>query len=543
MALSDSKYKDSFFSQDELDTLLKEAELVPMDDGAEGGDASVIPDETSDNTIITQDDIDALLSLGRKTIESEPENDGGGSGSDLVTQEDIDALLAGQTSSKKKKKAEPEPFPDDDSLADLDLVSPEDIRKLLMDDPVKKTPADDDDLDSISDEDIKALVSGSDFTNDKDGDDGEEDSGELITQDDIDILLAGVEKEVETKDSVLEEANEKPMPDMGTVDNVISQEDIDNLLTGASPLPDEESDGKKGAGDDDEDGNLISQDDIDKLLMGKYQEPEEEESTLIDQEDIDRLLNSARPFGDSQPARPPEPDKLISQADIDRLLQEDEREKEKTDDDVHDQVILEKLEKVSETAEPLKKKVKKVKAVKEKKPLPGKKIFAAVTAVLLVALAGYGSLHLYKAKFKNGGEKKHGPAVTEQTESHGEEIAAHGSTETEAVGHVETAQESLESYTIKMNDFVAVSPPGTAGAAYISLSLTFQIARTQENPVKGYEPFFRNIVYEVMNKALAEQGENPVAEADLKTMIMDALNGALVQGTVSVLEFIEFDAG
>ena len=519
MGLSDSKYKDSFISQDELDLLLKEAETMSLSPDDEETESDTLADEAPDDPIITQDDIDALLSFGKREPAEEKKED------DLVTQDDIDALLAGRPAPKKKK----DPLPDmDDAQADLDLVTPEDIRKLLMSDSpqsddlagVLAAEGDEDDPDAISDDDIKALISGMDDDRKKDETDGDDDET-LITQDDIDALLSGVET---SKAKKTEEY--KPEPDEDSIDDQVSKEDIDNLLKGAGEM-DEPATVMDSEGDD---AHLISQDDIDKLLMGKYQEPEEE-TTLIDQEDIDRLLSSARPFGEDQPARKQEPDKLISQEDIDRLLQEDERDKDKTDDDYHDQVILEKLDKKKEE------KPKPAKKVKEKKPLPKKKLIAAVAAVVLLAVAGAGSFFVYTLKFKNS------PSHDLPVAGHDTEEKGHDVEQADMENHGETTAESLETVTVTLNDFVAVAAPGVSGSSYISLSLTFQINDTPENPIKEYEPFFRNIIYEAMNKALASQGETPVAEADLKAMIMDSLNGALSRGSVSDLEFTGFETG
>lgn len=551
MALSDSKYKDSFISQDELDSLLNQAETMPLASEDAPGESSVIVDETPDDAIITQDDIDALLNMGRSAMGKEPVQES--KDDDLVTQDDIDALLSSRPTTKKKKTVpEPEPesesepeFEFDDVLSDLDLVTPDDIKKLLQaesfltDETLDRTddiPADEQDepLDTITDDDIKGLLSGTDLASDlQPATSDRDDSVELITQDDIDALLAGVDKE-EKKNRAQDREEDKPMPDMGTVDNLISREDIDNLLnitgesTGGSSLSGS-SENQSSTSED----NLISQEDIDKLLMGKYQEPEEEETTLIDQEDIDRLLSSARPFGEERPTRGPEPEKLISQEDIDRLLQEDEKEKEKTDEDIHDQVILEKLDKLDIVEKKPAKKVKE-KSTTEKKPLPKKKILVALAAACLVIAAGAGSFYVYKIKF-HGGEN----VVAEHEVSEN----AHEASVTSGESHDKKTVETLETISITMNDFIAVAPAGSKGSSYISLSLTFQIAEIPENPVKEYEPFFRNIVYEVMNKALTSQSETAVAEADLKTMIMDALNGALNQGSVSVLEFIDFETG
>ena len=543
MGLSDSRYKDSFITQDQLDSLLEEARSTPLS-----------PDdahEPPDDPIITQDDIDALLNFGKSTgvqperseeLVSQEDidallNPGGGKKDEpsaddsLISQEDIDALLSRAHDTSRDAGADDpvsqgdvdallsgvspsspdgvDPLADfdlEDDGADLDLVTPEDIRKLLMPDTPpagsSKDPWSDggaEDLESISDDDIRTLISGLDAETEAFP---SEDEPQVITQDDIDSLLAGVNK---TGDQ------STPSIDTDSLDDQISPNDIDRLLKGTGET-------RGGDGSDTED-NLISQDDIDKLLMGKYQEPEEE-TTLIDQEDIDRLLSSAKPFGDEQPAKNKEPEKLISQEDIDRLLQEDEREKDKTEDEYHDQVILEKLDKEKE------KKTRPAKKPKDKKPIPKKRLFMALAAVCLLAVAGAVSFFLFKG---NAGDSP--SPQTDVTATHDPVRTNH-----------ETPP-SPGSVTVTLNYFVAMAPPGTKGISYITLSLTFQIDDTPENPVKEYEPFFRNMIYEAMNKALSSQTEVPVAEGDLKTLIMDTLNGSLSQGSVSALEFTGYEAG
>ena len=499
MALSDSKYKDSFITQDELDTLLKEAESLSLND--QTGRTETL----SDDEVVSQDDIDAILGLsgwGQEEIKKESADN------DLVTQDDIDALLGTMAPSKKKVIKDPDAT--DDDLTDLDLVTPEDIKRILQAEAASdenffdKTTDDNEEDDSITDEDIRALISGSGINDALPRKD--EGAGDvLVSQDDIDALLAGTAQ---------------------TPKASASADDIDSLLKSSAGF--DVTEVNAGEADDTE-TNLISQEDIDKLLMGKFQEPEEEEATLIDQEDIDRLLSSARPAAEDRQARGPEPDKLISQEDIDRLLQEDDKERENPDETISDQVILEKSDS-PEDMDDVPGKPGKEKRKKEKTKIGlsflRSRVFVGATVACLILVAGFVSFFVYRMSGRDEGA----PApVVAQSESRLQDKAV-------------KTDEPLETLSVTMNDFVALSPSGTQGKTYISLALTFQISGITENPVKGYEPFFRNIIYEALNKAFVLQGA-VIAEPELKKMITDALNEALNQGTVSELEFIEFNTG
>lgn len=534
MAETDSKYKDSFISQDELDRLLKGADALGPEAfaGSESEDETGLRSTTeasaADDDIINQDDIDALLSLADKDPNAADADN------DLISQEDIDALLAGN---RAMKASQDEAEDNDDDAADLDLVSPEDIEKLMRSDSFETdiSVASDlgpksENLDTITQDDLQALTQSTEIKAEAGGlDSGDDDA--LISQDDINAILAGARQEEEPEPE-MQQAPPAPVepiaaaaPSAPAVDEVsedeedslISQDDIDSLLAGAGISTTKEDQAEK-----EEETNLISQEDIDKLLLGKGQEAEPEE-TLIDQDDIDRLLNSARPFDEASLRSSGDQEKIISQEDIDQLLNEDFTDSKKDAERILDQVILEKSpdSEISHT---------------EKAPSTWyrSKLFVSMAAVGLVLVVSLISVMLFSGKPDT-------PPVQTDIATAPEPEAIQ---DTEVPREIETQMpQTMDIITVSMNGFVVPAPANIKGLSYIALNLTLEISDSPTNPIKDYEPFFRNIVYEVINKAFVLQSEAKIVEADLKKMIRDALNDALSEGSVSRIDFSDFKVG
>jgi flagellar basal body-associated protein FliL len=116
--------------------------------------------------------------------------------------------------------------------------------------------------------------------------DPNQDQDDLVSQDDIDKLLAA--SSIEEAEESLETVDiSSESDDMGE----LSQDDIDRLLnSGPEDTPDD------ARGDTDDDFGELSQNDIDNLMGGNPGNPadddpeDEEEIELIDQSDIDRLM-------------------------------------------------------------------------------------------------------------------------------------------------------------------------------------------------------------------------------------------------------------
>lgn len=420
----------------------------------------------------------------------------------LVSQDALDELM------KEAEEQQVAPSAPDEESRDLDLVSPEDIEKLLETTTDGSDEADDEesDLDLISQDDIDALISGEELNGAGSAlAEGPDDA--LISQDDINALLGGTELAVSPDDTA---------GDMD--DSLISQDDIDALLSGG--------DAPAGEIEDDEmDSSLISQDDIDNLLKDAGSDDAEEEEKLVSQEEIDNLL-TVDETKETVTVSSETGENIVSQDDIDKLLNADIDDDfdDDSDDDafnaVSDQVILEKGEEETQDGD---------KKGGRKWFTP--KVLAAVSAVLvLIAVAGFGVTFF-------SGEPEKEIVETEVVDDASEEYADAGLEE-----EIEEAESFADTafVTVELKDFVVPAPLSMKDISYISLDLTLEIVDVSSDPIKGYEPFFRNIIYEVLNKALELQSESRIIEADLIRMIKNALNDALSEGAVDTVSFTEF---
>jgi len=442
----------------------------------------------------------------------------------LVSQETLDSLM---------KEAEAVPT-DLEESKDLDLVSPEDIEKLLGGGSDSEPESD---LDLISQDDIDSLISGEELGSTGSGDSGSSDDA-LISQDDIDALLNG--------GGVVEES--EPAVSEVSESDLISQDDIDALLGGSAPDDSAVDEDAEALPDE----TLISQDDIDALLSGAGGDEEEpasepEEEVLISQDDIDNLLQES---GELSPAEDDEPEQLITQDDIDKLLSDeptpddvqsvdaaddvealvsqdeidkllnaDVEEVEEMAGEVSDQVILEKGDQGDDEKRGL------------RKLLTSKVFIGGMAAVFLLIVVGV-SVKL----FMGPPDKKivHTEVVDEAPQ---EELA-----ETEQPDEEFTESLADSAFiAVEMKDFVVPAPLSLKGVSYLALDISFEIVDVTSNPIKGYEPFFRNIIYEVLNNALTLQSESGIIEADLINMIKRALDDALSEGSIGKIDFLGFN--
>ncbi len=498
MSETDSKYADSLISQDALDGLMKEAEELSLEQVEKGG-------ESKDLDLVSPEDIEKLL---EKTSDGKSD-DQDESDLNLISQDDIDALISGEELSGSVST---ETEDSDDSL-----ISQDDIDALLggvdISEKADEAGNTDDSEDSlISQGDIDALSGEEDIPEKTDAagnTEGSEDS--LISQDDIDALLAGAD--TPQKSDVTGNTEESE-------DSLISQDDIDALLSGDVT---DTSDELVIA--DDTDTSLISQEDIDSLLNDVGSEKDNEDGQTITQDDIENLLandeNESVANADSYTG-----EKLVSQEDIDKLLNADIDD---TNDEVIgavvDQVILEKGD--EEKTDSQKKRLNEWLTTK-------KLIGCAVGAVLLI-VAG-----ISIAVFSGSPEEEIVETEiveAEIVESNQEEVVV--GFEEEMFQTNDLAETVF--ITVELKDFVVPAPLAMKNISYLSLDLTLEIVDVTSDPIKGYEPFFRNIIYEVLNKALELQSESRIIEADLIRMLQKALNDALSEGSINKVSFKEFN--
>jgi hypothetical protein len=306
--------EESLISQDDIDKLLDSSSIGEAEETLEkGNDNSPDPDVGE----LSQDDIDGLLSG----------NDAGAEADEMVelSQDDIDGLLGGNDAGAEADEmgelsqddidglmggndlAADEDDGDDVDDVDMELISQNDIDQLM-------TPSDEDPNPSeISGTEIsetqtnEAEIVSDDFVIDEA--DGLDVSACLITQETLDELIRNAPEPEDVSDPVVPDP---VVPDPVVPDPVVLDEDIESPPVSLEDQSEEDL--EFGASSDEledlldtdindtgtnlgiPDGDDVSQDDIDALLQESDEDEDsmaDEEDILISQDDIDTLLMAA----------------------------------------------------------------------------------------------------------------------------------------------------------------------------------------------------------------------------------------------------------
>lgn len=437
---------------------------------------------------------------------------------DLISQDDIDQLLQGIEEIGEAEAASL------DGLDTEDLVSQDEIDKLL----------------GLSDVDEE-------FAGDSSPD---EEEAELISQDDIDMLLKGMEDPEDAGDDVAP-VEEAPYEEFSAEDEdleMISMEDIESLFE--SDVQDFGGESAAPEADFPEEESLISQDDIDSLLagtdsdspsasddlselLGDSSDSAGEEESLITQDDIDSLLNEAvadEAFaGEAGDGLGNGSADLVSQEDIDRLLKGDMEEGEVPAEEIPQSPDAEPV--ILENADDEDLPAGEKKSGNGKKWYKSLKVLIAASVVLLLSVSGT-LFFLFR-----GGEEPDFEAVVpaEQVET---EIAEAPVLDEPAFNFARG-----EKMTSTLTGFIVPAPLKMKGVSFIAADISIEFIDVSSDPLKGYEPFFRNIIYDVLRKALVLNDKSLIVEADLKRMIEKAVNDALTEGAVEKVDFIMFKIG
>lgn len=449
---------------------------------------------------------------------------------------------------------------DIDNTEEEDLISQDDIDQLLkgieeIGDAEREAAASDDDLsveDLVTQDEIDKLLGLTDSDGEAGGEPPDEEEADLISQDDIDMLLRGMESADDAGDDSslpddlpFEDTPAEEAPDEDEDLDMVSMDDIESLFKSDS----DDFAGESGATDAEplEEEPFISQDDIDSLLGGADSDElpvqddlsdllgdsppsgsADEDESLITQEDIDSLLNEAvadEVFAGATGEGPGNSEDVVSQEDIDRLLKGDVEEEELPAEEASaapdaERVILEDNEDLDVSGDEKKSGGKWYKSFK---------VLMAASVVLVLAVSGT-LFFLFR-----GGEEPDfqvvGPA--EQVET---QVAA-------APEEPDYTFSRGEKMTSTLTGFIVPAPLKMKGVSYIEADISIDFINVTSDPLKGYEPFYRNLIYDVLKKALVLNENSLIVEADLKKMIEEALNDALTEGAVEKVDFILFKIG
>jgi hypothetical protein len=499
-----------FISNDDIAALLKGA--------SPGGTPKALSSDDNTGSLVSQSDIDALLSGGLDAVVSskppktESQADVGG----LVSQSDIDALLSGGLDAVVSSKP-----PKTESQADAGgLVSQSDIDALLggglnavaRSKPPKPEPqANAGGL--VSQSDIDALLSGgldevtpSPPVKNK----TEANIDGLISQSDIDALLKG-----EMGSTPADEP-----PESAGGEGVISQADLDALFSGTQSVVNEDP-GESG---------LISQSDIDALLGGGAKEEPKAEDTfepiernetgdVISQSDIDALLKGAISSDEEPGGRGKEDTRtpVVSQSDIDSLfgdslgekaLEETEREPEP--------VILADGAEETEVSEP------ETSGFSQRWYTRSVFQISAMAALVLII-----SSSVYFVKSRSGKIAPKAVVLTFPIPK-----AASQTVTAKMVGNTSVA----------MPGFLVLAPADNKDMTCLSADVLLDFSDTDTlRRIKENEGVIRNIIYNVMNDALLSSNKNLMEKSNMALAVREALGRVVQREMIRTVTFEKFE--
>ncbi len=382
----------------------------------------------------------------------------------FITQEAIDGLL---------KEAKPPKKQVDRSL---DRVSQDSTGPLVKEGAGRETP--EPEIETLPDADFEGLVS----------------------QDELDSLLAGSADKGETRETPEEESS-----------GLISQDDINELLSKSEKEPDA----------DEEEPSLISQDDIDQLLaieVSDEKDPSEaasekgEETGEVSQDVIDKLLEEETGTSEDEAG-------LVTQDIIDQLLNEEIEEEESVDKEEKDQVILEEVKEDDEGVVPEKKsswyRSKILWSVMVGMVTLGVSIFSVVTMKPPISGHGDGPQILHFTIVPEPAPKQEGAPVPAEPEKN-------------------------VMVSTDFNGFVVMAPSGRKDIVYVQADLTVDLSKESASQVKAFEPYYRNIIYDVLAQAMKHQEGLALKKDELQDSIKSALNDALTDKTIERVIFTRF---
>ena len=552
-----------------------------------------MPDPTlEDDSLISQEDIDRLLDSSPVEGSAAPLSSGDSPEDDmeLISQEDIDQLM-NSTALPAVEATESEPdtadfpaveateaVPDATNLpGDFGELSQADIDSLMAS-PAKENfvPAvedDDEEFEMISQEDINKLMGGQDVAVEGDGDSHEtreqdslaeepemvepvlvsddQDRGEpdldvideseamdiqdnLVDQETIDELIRNFDADANADSILLEDDIKLDMDDPpGSVNpeqaSVTSELPLDMEAPQDLVLGETEEfsapDADVSLLDFEQDSDLVSQDDIDSLLIESDEDEEEddEDDILISQDDIDTLLMAADQededvLGDLMDTRldtslddEEEDEDILANDDVDDLADEDQVVLE--GDDEPGAGVDEKI------TEPISRWYR------------SRLVMACSSALIALGIAIPATYFLFFS-----GEKPRQNAVMAVVDQAPREI--------EIQTMDSSAQQPVEIKTsgnMILNEFVLLAPDVSKDMAYITTDVSIDYSDQRAyHEIQNNLSFYRDLIYESLNKSLVSEKRKQVTETDLLWSVEAALKKVLPGNLIARVSFKSF---
>jgi pilus assembly protein FimV len=363
----------------------------------------------------------------------------------------------------------------------------------------------------------------------------------LIAQETIDDLIQNFEEEDNPEPVVLDEDPAAEVESMSAPDPVAeAEEPVVDLGT-------DEKDEESFAADDsdaavldfgNEENGEVSQDDIDALLLESDDEAEDEDDILISQDDIDTLLMAA-----DQEDEDVLGDLMDNTSDAgmdDDIEDEDILEDEDSDqvDDPYDedQVVLEGDDEDA-GAKPAPKKKKAGSGRLKSGWLKSRRVIACVSALVVLGITVPLSYFLFFSGEPN--QKTGQDPITNLTVEPQREI------EIEMV-EIPAAPPAMDKNPGNMilKDFIILAPDLSKEMAYITADISIDYSDQRAyHEIQGNLSFYRDLIYDSLNKSLASQKREDITETDVLWIIETTLKKVLPGHYINRVSFKSFKFG
>ncbi|WP_300456332.1 hypothetical protein [Desulfobacula sp.] len=484
--------QDNLLSQDELDQFFASSST----DGTEEKQSSD-DDESLDmlGTLSREDKAlfsNSDVSEGKDLLDEgdlDPED------MELISQDDIDSLMNASADEDFEML----------SLDDLDdLIAGETAETEVEGDTVDPDPQDDRLIETDSMDQMVQTPGGEETAEPGEGSNSQTDEdiiaaseavdiqGSLIAQETLDALMQPADDEMSSLPDILDEA-----------DPAVSQDDIDALL-----YVSEDDKEQAGAAEEDDEDILISQDDIDTLLRAADQEDEDVLGDLMDNAGDDSL------------------DDAVADEDI---LGNEDFDADETSDETHP-VVLEGDD--QETAVP---------PLGEKIPagspwVRSKRVIVCASVLIVLGITVPAAYFFFSS-----GESRE----TGQSESI-LQFAVKGQTNSERATvdlPAKSQGDMKKPGNIVLTDFIILSSDQSTDMVYIAADISIDYADQRVyHEIQNNLSFYRDLIYDSLNKNLVFEKRELMTEADLLLSIETTLKKVLPGSDIARVSFKSFSA-
>ncbi len=553
-------------SQDDIDLLMNaggspdEASTDPLEDAGDDDPAEEIDED--DLGELSQDDIDRLMNaspledtddppaLDQDVDQEDPGQDPDEDDMEMISQEDINRLMGGGLEEEGK-----EDVSDPDIQPDIQSGSPAGEDEILAGpeapDELEK-PIEPDGQPSQEQGEAEAPAGEDRVLEDKhiiDDAEAVDVQDCLIAQEAIDDLIQNFDGEDTSESVVLDEAPvpEDPSAEVESMSTPDPGDDPEELVVPLDTTGEDEESLLTSVPDDtvldfeNETNGDVSQDDIDALLLESDDDPEDEDDILISQDDIDTLLMAADQededvLGDLMDnTSDAGMDDDFEDEDIlgDENILEDEDSDEVDDLYDEDQVVLEGDDEDS-AAKPVPKKAKAKSGRVKSGWLKSRLVIACVSALVVLGIMVPLSYFLFFSGEPN--QKMDQDPIASLTAEPQREIEI----ETVEIPAQPRAMDKNPGNMI-LKDFIILAPDPSKEMAYITADISIDYSDQRVyHEIQGNLSFYRDLIYDSLNKSLASEKREDITETDVLWVIETTLKKVLPGNYINRVSFKSF---